>query len=89
LANRLRCEYHLRESSKFESMFASAVTLLPHQLPRTINIFGGVLGMSASRQKLPLAGSKSNFRFTPESRLNSEIAACPKSAKLGPNVEGA
>jgi hypothetical protein len=31
-------------------------------------------------QKLPLAGSKSNFRFTPESRLNSEIAACPKSA---------
>jgi hypothetical protein len=37
--------------------------------------------MTASRQKLPLAGSKSNFRFTPESRLNSEIAACPKSAK--------
>jgi len=29
------------------------------------------------RQKLPLAGSKSNFRFTPESRLNLEIAACP------------
>jgi hypothetical protein len=25
--------------------------------------------------KLPVAGSKSNFRFTPESRLNSEIAA--------------
>jgi hypothetical protein len=37
--------------------------------------------MAASRQELPLAGSKSNFRFTPpESRLNSEIAACPKSA---------
>ena len=29
----------------------------------------------------PSAGSKSNFRFTPESRLNSEIAACPKCAK--------
>jgi len=36
--------------------------------------------VAALRQKLPLAGSKSNFRFTPESRLNSEIAACPKSA---------
>jgi hypothetical protein len=36
--------------------------------------------MAALRQKLPLAGSKSNFRFTPQSRLNSEIAACPKSA---------
>src|SRR3981189_451559 len=35
---------------------------------------------AALRQKLPLAGSKSNFRFTPESRLNSEIAACPESA---------
>jgi hypothetical protein len=38
---------------------------------------------AALRQKLPLAGSKSNFCFTPESRLNSEIAACPKSARLG------
>ena len=38
--------------------------------------------MTALRQKLPLAGSKSNFRFTPESRLNSEIAACPKSAAI-------
>ena len=36
--------------------------------------------MTALRQKLPLAGLKSDFRFTPESRLNSEIAACPKSA---------
>jgi hypothetical protein len=36
--------------------------------------------MTASRQKLPLVGSKSTFRFIPESRLNSEIAACPKSA---------
>jgi hypothetical protein len=42
------------------------------------------------RQKLPLAGSKSNFRFTPESRLNSEIAACPKSANNGssPDLRG-
>jgi hypothetical protein len=32
---------------------------------------------------LPLAGSKSNFRFTPESRLNSEIGACPKCARSG------
>ena len=39
--------------------------------------------MTALRQKLPLAGSKSNFRFIPESRLNSEIAACPKSAING------
>src|SRR5260370_6697398 len=36
---------------------------------------------AALRQKLPLAGSKSNFHFTPESRLNSEIALCPKSAR--------
>jgi hypothetical protein len=41
------------------------------------------LPMTALRQKLPLADSKSNFRVTPESRLNSEISACPKSAKLG------
>jgi hypothetical protein len=34
--------------------------------------------MTALRQKPPLAGSKSNLRFTPESRLNSDIA--PKSA---------
>jgi hypothetical protein len=40
-----------------------------------------MFGMAAFRQKLPLAGSKSNFRFTPESRLSSAIAACPKSAK--------
>ena len=39
--------------------------------------------MAALRQKLPLAASKSNFRFTPESRLNSEIAACPKGANCG------
>jgi hypothetical protein len=38
---------------------------------------------SALRQKLPLAGTKFNFRSTPESRLNSEIATCPKSAKNG------
>jgi hypothetical protein len=38
--------------------------------------------MSDKCQKLPLAGSKSNFRFTPESRLNSEIAASPKSANM-------
>jgi len=36
--------------------------------------------MSASRRKLPLESSKSNFRFTPESEHNSAIAACPKCA---------
>jgi hypothetical protein len=35
---------------------------------------------AALRQKLPLASSKFNFRFTPETGLNSAIAACPKSA---------
>jgi hypothetical protein len=43
------------------------------------NLFQRPVG-PLSRPKLPLAGSKSNFRFTPQSRLNSEIAACPKSA---------
>ena len=33
------------------------------------------------RQKLPFPGSKSDFRFIPESRLNAEFAACPKSAR--------
>jgi hypothetical protein len=27
--------------------------------------------------------SKCDFRYTPESRLNSDIAACPKGAKSG------
>jgi hypothetical protein len=43
-----------------------------------------------------MAGSKSNFRFTPESRLNSEIAASPTSAnsrhraaKIGPRRDPA
>jgi hypothetical protein len=36
--------------------------------------------MTALRQKLPFGRLESNFRFSPESRLNSEIAACPKSA---------
>jgi len=39
--------------------------------------------MAALRHKLPLAASKSNFRFPPESRLNAEFAACPKSARTG------
>ncbi|QDW38827.1 hypothetical protein FFI89_017745 [Bradyrhizobium sp. KBS0727] len=38
--------------------------------------------MTVSRHKLPLVGSKSNFRITPESRLNSDIAPCPKSADI-------
>jgi hypothetical protein len=38
------------------------------------------LRAAALRQKLPFAGSKSNFRLSAESGLNSEIAACPKSA---------
>jgi hypothetical protein len=33
---------------------------------------------AALRQKLPFAGSKSNFRLIPETGLNSAIAACPK-----------
>jgi len=32
------------------------------------------------RQKLPFGVSRSNFRFPPESRLKSEIEACPRSA---------
>jgi hypothetical protein len=32
--------------------------------------------------KAALGWLESNFRFTPESRLNSEIAACPKSADI-------
>jgi hypothetical protein len=39
--------------------------------------------MAALRQKLPLAGSKSNFRLIPETGLNSAIAACPKCANSG------
>jgi hypothetical protein len=38
---------------------------------------------SPLHKKLPLAGSKSNFRFIPETGLNSAIAACPKCAKGG------
>jgi hypothetical protein len=37
-------------------------------------------GIRNPSQKLPLAGSKSNFRFALESRLDSAIAACPKRA---------
>src|SRR5882757_9479767 len=33
--------------------------------------------------KADLTAPKSNFRFTPESRLNSDIAPCPKSAMNG------
>ena len=43
--------------------------------------------MTASRQKLSLAGSKSNFHFTPESRLNSEIPGCPKCPKTRLTVQ--
>jgi hypothetical protein len=38
----------------------------------------GIEKVCFARQKLPLAGSRSNFRITPESRLNSENTACPK-----------
>ena len=38
---------------------------------------------AALRQKLPLAGSKSNFRLIPESRLSLQFAARPKSANNG------
>jgi predicted TIM-barrel fold metal-dependent hydrolase len=38
------------------------------------------------RKKLPLAGSKSNFRFIPETGLNSAIAACPKCANTVPRA---
>jgi hypothetical protein len=37
---------------------------------------------TALRQKLPLAGSKSNFHLIPETGLNSAIAACPKCANM-------
>src|SRR5260221_13321870 len=37
--------------------------------------------MSASGSKAALTAPKSNFRFTPESALNSDIAPCPKSAR--------
>jgi hypothetical protein len=43
--------------------------------------------MAASRQKLPLAKSNSNFRFAPESRLNSDVASCPKSAGSGQEID--
>jgi hypothetical protein len=33
--------------------------------------------------KAALTAPKSDFRFTPESRLNSDIAACPKGATTG------
>jgi hypothetical protein len=33
--------------------------------------------------KAALTAPKSNFRFTPESGLNSDIAPCPKSARFG------
>ena len=41
---------------------------------------------SPLRKKLPLAGSKSNFRFIPETGLNSAIAACPKCANTVPRA---
>jgi hypothetical protein len=40
-------------------------------------------GYVAVGSKAALTAAKSNFRFTPESRLNSDIAPCPKSAKGG------
>jgi hypothetical protein len=40
--------------------------------------------MSVSRQKLPLAGPNSVFRFTPKSRPTSEIESCLESANSGP-----
>src|SRR5260370_2079637 len=37
--------------------------------------------MSVSGPKADLTALKCDFRFTPESRLKSDIAPCPKSAK--------
>jgi hypothetical protein len=37
----------------------------------------------ADGSKAALTAPKSNFRFTPESGLNSDITACPKSANNG------
>jgi hypothetical protein len=34
-----------------------------------------------------LTAQKSDFRFTPESRLNSDIASCPKGANSGSRVQ--
>ena len=45
------------------------------------------VSMPALRQKRPFGVSKSNFRFPPERSLNSEIGACPKSARLGSQEE--
>jgi predicted TIM-barrel fold metal-dependent hydrolase len=42
--------------------------------------------MAGLRQKLPLAGSKSNFRLIPETGLNSAIAAYPKYANTVPRA---
>jgi hypothetical protein len=36
--------------------------------------------MAALRQKLPLAGLSSTFRFIPKSRLNMEVVTGPKRA---------
>jgi hypothetical protein len=38
------------------------------------------LAMIEKWSKADLAGPKSDFRFTPESGLKSDIATCPKSA---------
>jgi hypothetical protein len=42
---------------------------------------GGVFTQAGS--KADLTAPKSNFSFTPESGLNSDIAPCPKGAKSG------
>ncbi len=39
--------------------------------------------MSEMGPKAALTAPKSNFRFTPESGLRSDIAPCPKSATFG------
>src|SRR6266446_6306944 len=38
--------------------------------------------------KADLTAQKSDFRFTPESRLKSDITPCPKSARLGNACSG-
>jgi hypothetical protein len=44
--------------------------------------------MSGSGQKPVFAALECDFRFTPESRLKSDIAACPKSADFVAKVGG-
>jgi hypothetical protein len=41
------------------------------------------LAMIEKWSKADLAGPKSDFRFTPESGLKSDIATCPKSPNSG------